>query len=882
MLDRPTGTLTLLFTDIEGSTRMLQRDPGMYPDVLARHQALMRAAIASGKGVEIKTEGDSFFAVFGSAIDAVAAAVEAQRALHAESWPSGMDVRVRMGLHTGQVDVMDGEYVGLDVHRASRISAAGHGGQVLVSDATQGLVRDALPAGVSLRSLGEHRLRDINTSDRLFQLVIEGLPSEFPPLKTQAGGFNVLPTERTAFIGREDQLAQAIGLLEATRLLTLTGPGGTGKTRLGLALAQRTRGHFSDGVAFVELAPITDESLVASTIRHALSLPEQASEDALETLIAALQDREVLLVLDNFEQVLAAAGVVDRLLDGTKRLKIVVTSRSVLHLTGEQEYPVPPLEIPSAADASDLDRLSQSECVQLFVQRARAADPAFKVTEGNAAAIVEICRRLDGLPLAIELAASRIKLLPPQALLNRLANRLDVLQSTAADRTDRQRTLRGAIDWSYDLLSEPERAVFRRTAIFVGGWTLEAAEHVLPAAGPLDVDTLDAMQRLVDNSLARMQSGPDESRFFLLEVIRDYGLERLRDAGELAATAAAHARLFLDLAQALSPEFTRGEEALNTAEREHDNIRAAVRWAVEAGAVEEAQETTGLLWRFWHLRGHLREGERWTKKVLGLAPGTVTHGRTRALNAHAGLMYWLGDYATARRDYDEMLESARASGDRPSEMEALYSLGFIHGIDNDYDQARSAYRASSDIARELGDRLGEASAVFGVAFTDWLDGRFLEARDGVEVTLPLFRQLGDDYAYYNAVGVLGRAHQSLNELPEARNRALEHLDGAIEIGDRTMTAMALHDLASLAAQGNDAERGLLLDGASQAIVDRNGGGAPPALVGKFMPDELAAEAGMSPEEIRAALARGAALSLDEAVALARQAGQLKDPAAPTA
>jgi tetratricopeptide (TPR) repeat protein len=325
------------------------------------------------------------------------------------------------------------------------------------------------------------------------------------------------------------------------------------------------------------------------------------------------------------------------------------------------------------------------------------------------------------------------------------------------------------------------------------------------------------------------------------------------------------------MARDLATEFTRGEDALNAAEREHDNIRAALRWAIETGAIEDALETVGALWRFWHLRGHLQEGVRWATEVLGLSHDRASHGRTRALNARAGLTYWIGDYAAARRDYDEMLASARAVGDRASEMEALYSLGYVYGIDADYEAARTAYAESRDIAREIGDGLGVTNATFGIAFTDWLDGQFAASRDGVLAVLPDYQKLGDRYAYYNAIGVLGRAQLSLGDLVDAKKRALEHLNGAVEIGDRTMTSMAFHDLASIAAKQHDLERGLLLDGASQALVDSTGGGAPSALVGLERADELAAQAGMTADDIRASLDRGAALSLDQAISLARSA-----------
>ncbi len=465
MATLPTGTVSILFTDIEGSTRLLQRlGPDRYGGLLAEHHQVMRSAISACRGVEIKTEGDSFFAIFVSAHDAVIGAVQAQRELAEREWPEGVRVAVRMGIHTGDVQISAGEYVGMDVHRAARISAAAHGGQVLLSATTASVISSTLPEGVTLREVGEHLLKDIEEPERLCQLVIDGLPADFPPPHAVATRFELLPPEMTSFVGREEVLAQAHELLVGTRLLTLTGPGGTGKTRLSIRLARDAAHAYEDGVAFVALASISDPTLVMPTIRHALGLIEQPGRSALETLSERLAGRDVLLVLDNFEQITDAASSIAALLEAAQELTLVITSRVALHITGEQELPVPPLDLPTRAEEADLDRLARSESVALFMQRARAVQPDFSLGPDNAATISEICTRLDGLPLAIELAASRVKLLPPGALLARLSQSLDVLQSTAADRTDRQRTLRGAIDWSYGLLSEPEQAVFRRCA----------------------------------------------------------------------------------------------------------------------------------------------------------------------------------------------------------------------------------------------------------------------------------------------------------------------------------------------------------------------------------------------------------------------------------
>jgi len=868
--ERPAGTVTLMFTDIEGSTRLLQQVGSAYSEVLAEHHRLIRDAVGIAAGVEVKTEGDAFFVVFRAAIDGVMAAIAVQRELAAHAWPGGISVRVRMGLHTGDVGLSGDEYVGLDVHRAARIAAAAHGGQVLISATTRDLVMGALPDGVSLADKGEHRLKDLDQPEHLYQLVIAGLATEFPPVRSVSARFEILPAQLTSFVGRETELEHIGKLLEDTRLLTLTGPGGTGKTRLAIQAAVAVSAAFPDGVAFVPLAPISDPQLVAGTVRQALGLNEEVGRSSVETIADRIHGSRMLLILDNFEQVLGAAEVVSSLLELTQEPKIVITSRAPLHVSGEQEYPVPPLRLAEASAAVNLEVTSQSEAVALFAQRAMTVRPDFSLTASNAMAVVQICRRLDGLPLAIELAASRTRLLPPEALLSRLQGRPDLLRSSSPDRADRQRTLRSTIDWSYDLLDAPDQAAFRRMAIFVGGWDLEDAEAVTSSGGGEAQDVLDVLDRLVDHSLVRQDSQSGEPRFGMLETIRKYGIEQLGDAGELDGVAGAHAHRFLQLVIDLGPTFTSSAEALDRAALQHDNVRAALRWAIDHGEPEMAMEAVGGLWRFWHLRGHLREGERWASEVLAKAPDGSSHGRARALNALGGLDYWQGAYASARAAYEAMLQAARSIGDRASEAEASYSLGYIHGIDHDFDAARTAYRESERVSRLIGDRIGVANGIGGVALIDLIDGRYEEARDGMAQALPIFKAAGERWLYLNAQGIHGRALQYLGEHEKARTAALDQLEGSIELGDGTLAALALHILASVAAQRGEFERAMRLEGASRALLDRLGGGLPTALILEVQPDELASQAGVGRDKLDRWLAEGRELGEEATLALARE------------
>src|SRR6266566_400703 len=537
MYHLPAGTVTLLFTDIEGSTRLLQQLGDRYAFVLAECRCLLRAAFQKWNGHEVDTQGDAFFEAFARATDAVSAAVDAQRALNtANFWPEGVVVRVRMGLHTGEPLLVSEGYVGMDIHFAARIMSAGHGEQVLLSQATRNLVEHQLPDGASLRDMGEHRLKDLQSPVHLFQLVITGLPADFPPLKTLDAYPNNLPVQPTPLIGREKEVAIVGQLLrrEDVRLVTLTGPGGTGKTRLALQVAAELSDLFTDGIYLVDLAPISDPALVIPTITQTLGIREVGGQPLVERLKDELQRKQMLLLLDNFEQVVSAAVQVADLLATCLQLKVIVTSRVVLHVQAEQEFFVPSLSLPDPKHVPDLAALSQYESVALFIRRAQSARPDFQVTNANAPAVAEICARLDGLPLAIELAAARMKLLSPEALLARLGQPLHVLTSGPRDVVARQQTLRNTIEWSYQLLDAQEQQLFRRLSAFVGGCTLEAIEALCTSLGGAVESVLDTVASLADKSLLQRmeQQAGQEPRFSMLETIREYALERQAASGE--------------------------------------------------------------------------------------------------------------------------------------------------------------------------------------------------------------------------------------------------------------------------------------------------------------------------------------------------------------
>ena len=742
MTDAPIGTVTLLFTDIERSTRLLQRTGDTYAALLADHRRLLREAFESHGGYEVDADGDGFFIVFASATDAVEAAADAQQALARHAWPDGNEVRVRMGLHTGEPRPSEGRYVGVDVHRAARVMAAGHGGQVLVSESTRAL----LDARSQLRDLGEHRLKDFSEPQHLYQLQIEGLAVEFPPVKTLENRPTNLPPQPNTFIGRAVEIDRAQALLsrEDERLLTLTGPGGTGKTRLALQVAADVIEWFANGVFFVSLAPVRDPALVVLTIARTLALREQSGESIDETLSEYLRDKEMLLVLDNFEHLVAAAPSVAELLASAPRLRVLATSRRPLNLSGETIYEVPPLALPDISSLPDAAALAQYESVRLFVERARAAAPDFGITPANAQAVAEICVRLDGLPLAIELAAPRVRALPPHALLLRLDRRLKLLTSGARDLDERQQTLRATIDWSYELLTPAEKELFIRLGVFVGGCRLEAAEAVCESVADSDLDILDGLGSLVEMSLQKQRADPDaEPRFWMLETIREYSLELLEEAGAAVDTRRRHALYFLSLAEQVDVESRTGNQADSFArlDAENANLRAAIGWARETGERDVTLHLVTALWGFWATRGHVTEGTSALEEALQQSaerPARALLGRC-ALQLLAGTS---DDLLLAAR---EALTACEQLGDEYSLAQAWNLIGRVEGtVMGAMASAEQAWR-NALVYAERNNYLAERAESVGWLLISALFGP-LPADEGIARCEYFYETAGDDPA----------------------------------------------------------------------------------------------------------------------------------------
>jgi predicted ATPase/class 3 adenylate cyclase/DNA-binding CsgD family transcriptional regulator len=806
MHELPAGTVTLLFSDIEGSTRHLQRGYERHVNVLEACRHLLRTAFQQYHGHEVDTQGDAFFVAFARATDAVSAAVEAQRAMASQVWTEGMAVRVRMGLHTGEPHLAADGYVGLDVHRAARIMHAGHGGQILLSQTTRDLVEHELPDGTSLRDLGAHRLKDLAHPSHLYQLVTPGLPADFPSLRTLDLHAHNLPLQLTSLIGREQEIEAVCHLLQRqeVRLLTLTGPGGTGKTRLGLQVAAELSGVFRDGVFFVNLAPLSNPELVVPTIAQTLGLKEAAGQPLLDSVSAWLREKELLLLLDNFEQVAEAALEVSALLARCPQLNVLVTSRAVLHLSGEHEFPVPPLSLPDPNHLPDLVTLSQYEAVALFIARAQAIKPDFQVTNANAPAIAEICVRLDGLPLAIELAATRTNMLPPQALLARLGQRFTLLTSGAQDAPRRQQTLRNTIAWSYDLLDAEEQRLFRRLSVFVGGATPGAIEALYTALSDEPEHTLDGIASLIDKSLLQQsEQEPVEPRFAMLETIRAYGLEVLFASGEMVATKQSHATYYLQLAEQAVPSLYSAElQELLRLEREHDNLRAALGWLLERKEGELALELSGALWNFWEIRGYWSEGRQWLERALSTGEKGSTPVRAEAMNGLALLALSQGDFAGAEELFGESLAMFRELGNKQGIADTLNMLGHVGCLRCKYAEARSVIEECLVLQRELGSQEeGMAWALSNLAAIAIEQGDYAVGRSGAEEGLKLFREGGNNgaYAYLRLVGAVFRQ----GDLARADMLAKECLASCQEEGDKDDIAQALDLLGQITLYQGD-------------------------------------------------------------------------------
>jgi predicted ATPase/class 3 adenylate cyclase len=802
----PRGTVTLLFTDIEGSTRLVQELGDEYATLLEEHHRRVREGVATHGGVEVDVQGDGFLIAFERADDAVAAAIGIQRAL------ADLErIRVRSGIHTGQPRHSGSGYVGVDVHRAARISGAGHGGQILISQTTRDLVE------AEVRDLGEHRLKDLGHPQRIYQVLAPGLEADFPPPRTLENRLTNLPAQPTPLIGREHELSATTELIRRpdVRLVTLTGAGGCGKTRLALQTAAELVDDFPGGVFFVALEAVEDPALVLPTIAQTLGVNETGAQTLGGALIDFLGDRRALLLLDNLEQLLEAGPSLLELMAPSK-VKLLVTSRAPLRLSGEHEYQVPSLTLPDMRALPDADALSQYDSVALFIERSQAVRGDFVVTDENAPAIAEICTRLDGLPLAIELAAARVRLLTPQAMLERLEQRLELLTSGARDLPSRQQTLRGAIDWSYELLSESEQRLFARLAVFAGGCRLDAAEVVCDAR-------LDDIEALLENNLLRQEERPDgEPRFSMLETIREYASERLRESGESDEMSRRHGAYVLGWAEPRAAARLAGKllGMYLVEEEEHENVRAALTWAREAGETEVELRLATAMGAYWGAAGYLSEGRAWLEDALartGAAPPLL---RARAMERAAQLAWRQADEAATRELAEAAIPALEEHGDRRLVALALSSLAIAAQWRGDHETEGRLLDRAEAIFREPGNEAGLASLLNNRGYAALVLGDPAGAepflRESLEV-LPVDRAW-DALVLLN----LGLALFGQGRFDEAEDPFRDGLAMGSRDRNRETIFYALEGLANVAAAHGDDLRAARLWSASEEIRERTG------------------------------------------------------------
>jgi len=891
------GTSTFLFTDIEGSTRLEQAiGTPRYAMVRERQREILRVAFQADGGVEQGTEGDSFFVVFSSARDGLSAAVAAQRALAAEPWAPDAVVRVRMGLHTGEASLVGGSLVGLDINRAARIAAISNGGQIVASDATRALVGSSLPAGITLRDLGLHRLRDLGAAERLVQVEAEDLLRDFPALRSLDARPNNLPTQLTTFVGRERELAEAADLLRTTRLLSLTGPGGTGKTRLSLQVAAATADAYPDGVWFVALEAVRDPAMVAPAIARTLGLADNAVRSTVDAVVDSVGDGAVLLVLDNFEQVVGAGPVVAELLRRCPNLSALVTTRVALRVSGEQEYPVPGLpappdprhlsemdrlNLPRALREYDLATLTTYEAVRLFINRAASVKPGFAVTNANAPAVAAISSTLHGMPLAIELAAARIKLLTPDQILVRLEHHLDTLTAGARDLPERQQTLRGAIAWSYDLLDDGARRLVDRLSVFRGGFQLDAAEATCGPAAEVGGDVTDRIGELVDQSLVRVEEAEDEGepRFSMLETIREYAAEMLERRGETMTMRSRHAAAMVDLAEQAAPQLSGSGQRiwLDRLEREHDNLRAALDWATAEPVPAVAAQLAYRLWRFWQQRGYLNEVRARFDAMAAMGWELEPVAQARFAEAFGGVAYWQSDQPTSVHWYDVALAKWREIGDKEEIANALYDRSYADLSElmtgkvtpGNLENGRAMLEEALVLYRETGDEAGQGNILWGLGSYYYFGGDPVAAEPWYRQSLELHRSSGQRTMEAWSLHMLALSEAGQRRFDEAQVTARHALRHFYEAGDVSGLTLVLDDLAIVAVARDDADKGGRLWGAARHLqqttgtmladyVDKN-----MDLFGIPRPRDV-----LSPEDLAARAAEGAAMGLDEVVAYA--------------
>ena len=786
-MDKPTGNVTFLFTDIEGSTRLAQEFPESLPAAIEKHHSIMRKAIESNNGFVFETVGDSFCCSFEKAEDAVKAAIQIQINLSNEvcelSGQKGKNclIRVRIGIHSGNAEWNGNSYMGyITLARTARVMSAAYGEQILISNDAYELCFPKLPArsagggfgkeegesNISFRDLGERRLKDVIEPIRLFQVASKELREEFPPLKTLDARPNNLPVQLSGFIGRADEIKHAKELLKDNRLLTLTGTGGLGKTRFSLQVAADLIDDFANGVWFVELAAVSDPVFLAITIINDLGLKEEQKKTPEETLADHLKDKEILIVLDNCEQIIeSCAKLAENLLLKCPKLKVIATSREGLNCIGEQTYRIPPLTLPDPNHKYTPEQLTQYESVRLFIERALAVNPKFRVTNENAPALVGVCSRLDGVPLALELAAARTKVLSVEKIFERLDDRFNLLTGGKRTALPRQQTLRALIDWSYDLLSENEKILWSRLSVFSGGWTLEAAEKVCSDETISKNDILELLSQLTEKSVIIYDETKD--RYRILESLKQYGIEKLSDGKEIFLQ---HLNYFLELSKKAKPELL-GEKTkfwMHKIEADNSNFISAIEWSVRNENSEKGILTAAALGRFWNITGQYSTGIRLIEIILESA-GTLdkSSSKVNVLNWIGSFKSSQGDSEQAKKYFEESLDIRKKIGDKYGIAESINKLGSFTFNQGDYEQSKKYYEESLCIFKGIGSKNGIANSLNYLGNVAYGLGDFGQAKKYYEDSLAIYKDIVDKNGIAHSINNLGNAAFGLGDFGKA-------------------------------------------------------------------------------------------------------------------